>query len=86
VGTKARIGDEVVLAVDLFAGGSSSREAIRIFQGLPLGAVERATERILRFYRENRLEGESFSEFVRRVGPEPLKTLVVEEVGLGTVR
>ncbi len=83
VGTKARIGDEVVLAVDLFAGGSEGREGLRIFQGLPLTAVERVTEKLLRFYLENRAEGESFSSFVRRVGVDALRALVLEEVGLG---
>ena len=86
VGTKTRLGEEVVLAVDLYAGGSAEREGMKIFQGLPLSAVERATEKLLRFYEENRQEGESFSRFVHRIGPDPLKALLLEEVGLGVGR
>ncbi len=76
----------MVLAVDLYAGGSAEREGMKIFQGLPLSAVERVAEKLLRFYEENRQEGESFSRFVHRIGPDPLKALLLEEVGLGAVR
>jgi len=86
VGTKTRWGEEVVLAVDIYAGGSSGREGMKIFQGLPLSAVERATEKLLRFYEENRQEGETFTHFVHRIGPDPLKALLMEEVGLSVGR
>ena len=77
VGTKTKIGNKAVLAVDIFVGGSKEREGIKIITGLPLDKAEEASYRLIKYYLENRKDGESFSEFVHRVGEEPLKALLV---------
>ncbi|MDQ7037899.1 MAG: FAD-dependent oxidoreductase [Aquificota bacterium] len=83
VGTKTKVNGKVVLAVDLFVGGTPEREGFRILQGLPLSRVEETVECLVRFYLENREEGESFSDFARRVGPEILKNLITSKVPAG---
>ncbi len=80
VGTKTKINGEAVLAVDIFAGGSTSTEGFRIVQGLPLDRAEEAAELLIRYYLENRQEGESFAQFAHRVGPDALKAVIM---GLG---
>ncbi|NPA41024.1 MAG: FAD-dependent oxidoreductase [Aquificae bacterium] len=82
VGTKTKIGDEAVLAVDIFAGGSIDKEGFKVVQGLPLDKAEEATEKLVRFYLENRQNGETFSEFAHRVGVDALKAVVMS-VGVG---
>ncbi len=77
VGTKARLGDEVVLAVDIFAGGSVDKEGFKVIQGFPLDRVEEALYALLSHYLENRKEGESFSDFARRVGSDNLKAILL---------
>ncbi len=77
VGTKTKIGDQAVLAVDIFVGGSVDREGFRIVQGLPLDKVEEATEKLVRYYLDNRQDRESFTEFVRRVGADTIKALFI---------
>jgi nitrite reductase (NADH) large subunit len=86
VGTKTKVKDKVVLAVDVFAGGSPSSEGFRVVQGLPLDKVERAAEILIDHYLKNRREGESFSQFAHRVGPDVLRSLLInltEEVDYG---
>ena len=80
VGTKTKINGEAVLAVDIFAGGSTSTEGFRIVQGLPLDRAEEAAELLIRYYLENRQEGESFAQFAHRVGPDALRAVIM---GLG---
>ncbi|WP_457600089.1 nitrite/sulfite reductase [Hydrogenivirga sp.] len=77
VGTKTKVGDEAVLAVDIFAGGSTSKEGFKVIQGLPLDKVEEATQLLVSYYLENRQEGESFAEFAHRVGPDNLRAALI---------
>ncbi len=77
VGTKTKIGGEAVLAVDIFAGGSTSLEGFKVVQGLPLDKAEEATELLVQYYLENRLDGESFAQFAHRVGPENLRAVLI---------
>ena len=83
VGTKTKVDGKVVLAVDVFVGGTPEREGFRILQGLPLSRVEEALESLVRFYLENRKESEDFSDFVRRVGPETIKNVLISHVPVG---
>ncbi len=86
VGTKKRMGDRVVLAVDLFVGGSRKREGFRLLQGIPLGSTERVVQALLEDFLRNRREGESFGDYAHRVGADYLRALLVpltEEVGVG---
>ncbi len=80
VGTKTKINGEAVLAVDIFAGGSTTLEGFKVVQGLPLGRAEEAAELLIKYYLENRQEGESFAQFAHRVGPDALKAVIM---GLG---
>jgi nitrite reductase (NADH) large subunit len=77
VGTKTKIGDEAVLAVDIFAGGSTTQEGFKVVQGLPLDRVEEATEHLIRYYLDNRQEGESFAQFAHRVGADALRAVIM---------
>ncbi len=77
VGTKTKIGDKAVLAVDIFVGGSKEREGIKIFQGMPLDKAEEASYRLIKYYLEHRKEGESFSDFAYKVGEETLKAVLL---------
>ncbi len=77
VGTKTKIDNQAVLAVDIFLGGSTDREGVKVLQGLPLDRVEEASEKLVRFYLENRENGESFNQFVQRVGPDALKAVLM---------
>ena len=77
VGTKTKIGGEAVLAVDIFAGGSTSLEGFKVVQGLPLDKAEEATELLVQYYLENRLDGESFAQFAHRVGPDNLRAVLI---------
>jgi len=77
VGTKTKVNGKAVLAVDIFVGGSKEREGFKVIQGLPLDKVEEATERLIKFYLQNRGEGESFEDFVHRVGADELKAVLV---------
>jgi len=86
VGTKRRLGERVVLAVDLFVGGSKKREGFKLLQGIPLDGVERVIQKLLEDFIRNKREGESFGDYVRRVGADHLKALLLpltEEVGAG---
>ncbi len=85
VGTKTRVGDNVTLAVDLFLGGCTEGEGFRVLQGLPLEEVEKVVDKLISFYKEKKTEGESFSAFVRRLGPDTFKALFLEEFSLKTV-
>ncbi len=76
VGTKTKVDGKTVLAVDIFLGGTPSKEGFRIVQGLPLERVEQAVERLIRFYLKHRQHCESFSEFVHRVGTDVLKAVL----------
>jgi len=76
VGTKTKVNGRAVLAVDIFVGGSKEREGFKIIQGLPLDKVEEAIERLIKFYLQNKKEGESFGDFVHRVGTEELKAVL----------
>ncbi len=82
VGTKTKINGKVVLAVDIYAGGSPQREGFKVVQGFPLDRVEEAIERLIKFYLENRKENESFSDFAYRVGADTLKA-VITGMGVG---
>ncbi len=77
VGTKTKVNGEAVLAVDIFAGGSTSTEGFKVVQGLPLDRVEEAAELLVKYYLENRKEGESFAQFAHRVGPENLRAALI---------
>ncbi len=77
VGTKTKIVEEAVLAVDIFAGGSTTREGFKVIQGLPLDRVEEATERLVKYYLENRQNGETFAEFAHRVGVDALRAVIM---------
>ncbi len=78
VGTKTKVGGEAVLAVDIFAGGSTSLEGFKILQGLPLDRVEEAAQALVSYYMENRRDGESFAEFAHRVGPDSLRAALID--------
>ncbi|EDP76479.1 FAD-dependent oxidoreductase [Hydrogenivirga sp. 128-5-R1-1] len=80
VGTKTKIDDEAVLAVDIFAGGSTDLEGFKVVQGLPLDKAEEATELLVNYYLENRQDGETFAQFAHRVGVDALKAVII---GLG---
>ena len=77
VGTKTKVGEEAVLAVDIFAGGSTSKEGFKLVQGLPLDKAEEATRLLVSYYIENRQNGESFAEFAHRVGPDNLRASLI---------
>jgi nitrite reductase (NADH) large subunit len=86
VGTKTKLNGEAVLAVDIFAGGSTFREGFKVIQGVPLDRAEEAAEALVRFYLESRQEGESFADFAHRVGVDALKAVLInlfKEVGHG---
>jgi len=77
VGTKTKINGEAVLAVDIFAGGSTTREGFKVVQGLPLDRAEEAAEALVKFYLDNRQEGESFADFAHRVGADALRAVLM---------
>ncbi len=83
VGTKTKINGKAVLAVDLFVGGSTKREGEKLVQGVPLSKVKETVASMIEYYLNNRLEGESFSEFVRRVGTDTLRGIVVAKIKAG---
>ncbi|AAC06543.1 FAD-dependent oxidoreductase [Aquifex aeolicus] len=76
VGTKTKLNGKAVLAVDVFVGGSPTKEGFKVIQGLPLDKVEEASYLLLNYYLENRLEGESFADFAHRVGVDKLKVVL----------
>ncbi|RLJ70453.1 nitrite reductase (NADH) large subunit [Hydrogenivirga caldilitoris] len=77
VGTKTKLNGEAVLAVDIFAGGSTTKEGFKVVQGLPLDKVEEASYLLLNSYLENRKEGESFADFAHRVGADNLRAVLI---------
>lgn len=77
VGTKTKLNGEAVLAVDIFAGGSTTKEGFKVVQGLPLDKVKEATYLLLNYYLENRREGESFADFAHRVGADNLRAVFI---------
>jgi len=77
VGTKTKLNGKVVLAVDVFVGGSTEKEGFRIIQGFPLSKAHELAENLVRFYVESKKEGESFHDFVRRVGPDRMKAVAL---------
>ncbi|NPB05379.1 MAG: nitrite/sulfite reductase [Aquificae bacterium] len=72
VGTKLRVGGEVVEGVEVFLGGTPRSEGKPVGK-VPLKGLERRLEDLLWFFFENRLPGEDFTAFVRRVGVEVLR-------------
>ena len=77
VGTKTKVNGEAVLAVDVFVGGSTNREGFKLLQGVPLEKAEEVTYLLVNYYLQNRKEGESFADFVHRVGADNLKTALL---------
>ncbi len=77
VGTKTKLNGEVVLAVDIFAGGSTTTEGFKVVQGFPLDKAEEAIETLVKYYLENCQNGETFAQFAHRVGVNALKAVVM---------
>ena len=77
VGTKTKIGDEAVLAVDVFVGGSTDKEGYKLLQGLPLDKVKESSQLLVSYYLENRQDGESFADFAHRIGPDSLRAVLI---------
>ena len=72
VGTKLRVDGKVVLAVEVFLGGSHHTEGKSVGK-VPLEGLEKRLENLLWYFFENRNLDEDFFHFVHRVGFEKLK-------------
>ncbi|MBM3949447.1 MAG: nitrite/sulfite reductase [SAR202 cluster bacterium] len=71
-----------VPAYELFLGGSydtgDPRFGVRIKTRIPSKRAPEAFRKVVRFYTDNRLEGEKFKDFVVRKGVEPFEELLAE--------
>ena len=79
-------GGAQVPAYELFLGGSYEnadlRYGIRPRGKVPAKRAPEAVFKILRFYKDNRQEGEPFKEFAARMGKEPFEELIAAYAGV----
>ena len=72
VGTKIKVGDTAVPAVEVFLGGNHHTKAKKVGK-VPLEGLEKRLEDLFRYYYNNRRRGETFFHFVHRKGVNHFK-------------
>ena len=79
VGAKGKRNGKETLMVDIFLGGSQTKEGKRVGR-IPLEDAEKTVETIVKLYMQNRKNGEDFTDFVERMGIDFFKRIIQAEV------
>lgn len=80
-------GGRQVPAYEIYVGGhyqdNDFRWAARIAEKVPSKRAPEAIQRLIAHYKENRLDGELFTDFVQRVGPKSLGPIIADLRSVG---